>query len=66
MILPTFFRNIFPFRHEEYSDFRMLLRVDHKENKFRNVFIIIIVVIIAILLHEIIRLRVWDIREILD
>ena len=48
----------------------MLLRVDHKEDKFRNeliiTIIIIIIIIIAILLHEIIRLRVWDIREILD
>ena len=45
----------------------MLLGVDHKEDKFKDVFIIIIIIIIiAILLHEIIRLRVWDIREILD
>lgn len=34
-----------------------------KEDKSRDVFIIIIIIVI---LHEIIRLRVWSIRHILD
>ena len=35
-----------------------------KEDKSRDVFIVIIIIIV--ILHEIIRLRVWSIRDILD